>query len=98
MFYETEGVQHGGGYDMGVSLRNPSNDKVSCKLYVFNSTVNKILSFDLAPLEVKAFMLSTTGIPEGFYQAYFRGTICNTVWLMREGNVQAAVKIPVYAL
>lgn len=97
--FETEGVQHGGGYDMGVSLRNPNPDtQVVCKIFFFNSTASKEVVYTLAPKEVKAFMLSSTGLPEGFYQAYIRGTVCNTVWLMKGSDVQAAVKIPVYAL
>lgn len=105
VFYETEGLQHGGGYDMGISLRNPSKTAtVTCTLFVFNEKEDLIYNITLLPKQVEAFMLSSIHtkvknskpLPEGFYQSYLIGPVTNTVWLMRNGDVQAQVKIPTY--
>jgi len=97
--FETEGMQHGNGYDMGISLRNPNIDKtVNCKFVIFNKDVSKEITYTLEPKEIKAFMFSSMGIPAGFYQAYVRGAVGCTCWLMKGADVQCAIKLPIYAL
>ena len=105
VFYETEGVQHGGGYNMGISLRNPSKTtSANTTIFIFNEKAEHTYNINLQPKQVLAFMLSdihsvaksTKPLPEGFYQAYLIGPVTNTVWLMLGDQVQAQVKIPNY--